>query len=75
MNNEINIVVTGPDKSGKGYIMASIARHLESIGCVVTVQSAEMHNAPKMVKTNEEISARLKGVPIVVTEMQTCNLV
>ena len=73
MNNDINIIVTGPDKSGKGYIMAAIARHLENIGCVVTVQSAEMHNAPKMIKSDEEIAARLKDVSILITEMQTAH--
>lgn len=69
--NSLMIVVTGPDKSGKGYVIASIAHCLEHLGCEVIVQGAETHNAPKLAKTDEELIARLKGQKIVIIEQQT----
>ena len=67
----LSINISGPDKAGKGYLIAAITRKLEEIGCEVLVQHATTHNAPKMEKLDEEIATRLNGVKIHITEMQT----
>ena len=67
----VNIVVEGPDKAGKGHIIAAIAHALQQLGCVVQVQGAETHNAEKLHKNDEELTSRLKGMTIRITEMQT----
>lgn len=67
----INIVVQGPDKSGKGHIIAAISRALTDLGCDITVQGAETHNAPKMTKNEEELKTRLQGLEVRISEQQT----
>ena len=67
----INITVEGPDRAGKGYIIAAISRALAELGCVVSVQGAETHNAKKLSKDDAEITARLKDTPVRIMEMQT----
>lgn len=69
--NKIAINVEGPDKSGKGHVISAITHTLEQLGCEVSVQLAETHNASKLAKTTEELSTRLQGVKVVLTEMQT----
>jgi hypothetical protein len=66
----INIVVQGPDKSKKGYLIALLSRALESSGVDVVVQSAETHNKPKLEKSSEEILEKLHGVKVLITEQQ-----
>ena len=67
----INIVVQGPDKSGKGHIIAAIAHALTELGCSVTVQAGETHNAKKLAKNDTEIAERLQGVAVRISEQQT----
>ena len=67
----IRITVEGPDKAGKGYVIAAISRSLKEFGCDVVVQGADSHNASKLAKTDEEIQIRLSNEKVVVMEMQT----
>ncbi len=69
----LTIQINGPDKSGKGYAIAYISRKLKEVGCDVTIQSEETHNASKISKTDDELIARLKDVKIKLIEMQTFN--
>lgn len=71
MQDHLIVNVAGPDKSGKGHVIAAIAHALEQLGCKVSVQAAETHNASKLKKTEDEIKQRLEGVHVVLTEMQT----
>ena len=71
MSKLINIEITGPTHSGKGYVIAAIAKALEELGCEVVVQAADTHNQPKLAKTPEEIASRLNGQVVRITEMQT----
>jgi K+-sensing histidine kinase KdpD len=71
MPDTLRVSIEGPDKSGKGYAMAAIAHYLESLGCEVVVQLGETHNAKKLAKSDPEIAERLKGVKVILTEMQT----
>ncbi len=67
----ITITVEGPNKAGKGYVIAAIAKALKEVGCDVSVQGEVTHNAEKLAKTQEEIVARLKDQKVRVMEMQT----
>jgi hypothetical protein len=69
--DSVIITVAGPDKSGKGYVIAAIAHLLEQIGCDVQVQASDTHNAKKLAKTDEEITSRMQGRKIVILEQQT----
>lgn len=71
MPNRIFVNVSGPEHSGKGNLIASIAHHLQSLGCNVVVQCAETHNAKKLNKSDEEIAQRLQATEIIITELQT----
>lgn len=67
----INIVVQGPDKSGKGHIIAAIAHALSEYGCNIVVQGGETHNAKKLAKNDDELASRLQGLEIRISEQQT----
>jgi hypothetical protein len=67
----INIVIQGPDKSKKGYLMSLIAKALEAHGVEVLVQGAETHNKVKLEKTAEEIDLKIAGLKVLLTEQQT----
>lgn len=67
----INIVVQGPDKSGKGHIIAAIAHALSDLGCAITVQGGETHNAAKLAKNDDELKNRLQGLEVRISEQQT----
>lgn len=67
----LNIEISGPDKSGKCHVKALISKKLRELGLNVVVQSEESYNAPKMVKTEEELIARLKDIEFRVIELQT----
>jgi thymidylate kinase len=69
--NSILINVSGPDKSGKGHLVALIAHFLEAEGLDIVVQGGESHNAKKMAKPDQELIERLKGMRIVLTEQRT----
>lgn len=69
----ISIVIEGPQKSGKGYAIALIGKHLKSLGCDVKIQSEETHNASKLLLENEEHLKRLLNEKIIITEMRTAG--
>lgn len=65
------ITVSGPDKSGKGHIMALVAKALRDAGAEVSVQAETTHNATKMQKPVEELHQKLTGKKIMLLEQQT----
>ena len=67
----IRIQITGPSHSGKGHAIAAVAKELERLGAVVTVQGGDTHNKPKLDKSPEELREKLAGVSVVITELQT----
>jgi thymidylate kinase len=67
----ITIVVEGPDKAGKSHAIALIAKHLKSIGCDVSVQSEETHNAGTMAMEESQLMERLRKERIVIQELRT----
>lgn len=70
MISDITIVVTGPDKSGKGYIISAINQVLTEMGAAVSVQCAETHNKKKLEKDADEIRAKLSDKRVVIMEQQ-----
>ncbi len=44
----INIVIEGPEQSGKSHLIAIIGKHLRSQGLDVNIQSEHTHNAGVM---------------------------
>lgn len=69
----LTVNVSGPDKSGKGHLIAAIAHMLESFDCEVVVQCSETHNAKKLQKDDTELAERLKSMKVVITETQTSS--
>ena len=67
----INIIIEGPEKSGKSHAIALIGKYLKSLGCDVTIQSETTHNADKLAKEESELLEKLRKTPIVIKEMQT----
>lgn len=67
----VQIEVTGPEHSRKGYIMVAIARALRELGATVELQGEETHLATKMAIDEEVIHERLLGQTIRITELQT----
>lgn len=67
----INITVEGPDKSGKGHVIALIAHAMQAQGLEVRIQGEYGHNANKLVKVDADLVKRLQGVPISIMGMQT----
>jgi hypothetical protein len=67
----VQIQVTGPEHSGKGYIMVAIAHALRQLGAEVQVQGEATHLVNKTVLTDEAIHTRLDGQIIRLTELKT----
>lgn len=67
----INIIIEGPGKSGKSHAIALIGKYLKSLGCNVTIQSEQTHNASKLAMNDDELLALLRETQIVIKEMQT----
>lgn len=67
----VNIQVTGPTHSKKGYIMALVAKTLRDAGCEVHLQGEETHLVEKIKTEDEVIKTKLEGQKIVITELQT----
>jgi hypothetical protein len=67
----VNIVILGPDKSRKGYLISLIAKTLTEHGVNVIVQGAETHNKEKLEKTVDEIDLKIEGLSVLITEQQT----
>jgi predicted ATP-binding protein involved in virulence len=71
MLGDITITVTGPDKSGKGYVISAITHALAALGADVLVQCGETHNKKKLDKSEDEIHEKLEGKRVVIMEQRT----
>ena len=71
MKESVIITVSGPDHSGKGHIVAAVAHCLEAMGCLVSIQAAETHNASKLAKDDAAIANRIRGQRVVLLEQRT----
>jgi molybdopterin-guanine dinucleotide biosynthesis protein len=69
----IQVQITGPIHSGKGYLMVEIARKLRELGCIVDLQGEETHLVDKTGVSDETAAARLAGQHVVITELTTSN--
>jgi hypothetical protein len=67
----LQIQVSGPDHSGKGYVMIAIAHALRQLGADVQVQGETTHLAKKAALIDEAIQARLEDQVIRLTELKT----
>jgi molybdopterin-guanine dinucleotide biosynthesis protein len=71
LKESVIITVSGPDHSGKGHIVAAVAHCLEAMGCLVSIQAAETHNASKLAKDDAAIANRIRGQRVVLLEQRT----
>ena len=69
----ITIIIEGPEKSGKSHAIALIGKHIKRLGCDVTIQSENTHNADKLAKDEDELLECLRNTRIVIKEMQTSS--
>jgi thymidylate kinase len=69
----ITIIIEGPENSGKSHVIALLGKYMKSLGCHVTIQSEETHNAATLAMTEEQLLARLCESPITITEMRTTS--
>ena len=70
-NKMVQILVTGPTHSGKGYIMVEIARKLRELGCDVQLQGETTHLQEKVSISDEAAAAKLLRQKVIITELQT----
>lgn len=69
----VNIQVTGPTGSKKGYIMVAITKALRDLGCDVHLQGEYTHLAEKMVKSEDDMCDNLLAQEVNITELQTTS--
>jgi hypothetical protein len=67
----VQIQISGPAHSRRGYLMVEIARVLRGFGCNVILQGEGTHLAQKVELSDAEISEKLAGVEVRITELQT----
>ena len=67
----INIVIEGPEQSGKSHLIALIAKHIISQGLDVNIQSDHTHNADVMEMEVEELLEHLTQTKIIITGLRT----
>jgi hypothetical protein len=67
----VQIEISGPEHSHKGYLMVVIARVLRDLGAEVTVQGEETHLAEKSNAEFDVILDKISGLRIALTEMKT----
>ena len=67
----VQIEVSGPDHSRKGYILVTIARALRELGANVSVIGEDTHLADKTGLDEGAICEKLQGVDIRLTELRT----
>lgn len=72
----LRIEVSGPNRSGKGLLIAFLAHHLQAAGIPLMIQGATTHNKSKLEKLDPDLLAKLeaKNITVVFTEMQTASL-
>lgn len=67
----VQIQVTGPAHSKKGYIMIEIARKLRELGCDVLLQGESSHLQEKAEISDEDAALKLQGQSVMITELKT----
>lgn len=67
----VQIQVSGPTHSKKGYVIAAITAALRELGAEVHVLGEETHLADKMHVSESKLHEKLESVTIHITEMQT----
>jgi hypothetical protein len=67
----VQIQVSGPDHSRKGYILIAIARALRELGADVSVIGEGTHLSDKVNLDTITISDKLTGQQIQITELRT----
>ena len=67
----INIVIEGPEESGKSHLMALIGKHLREQGLNVNIQSEYTHNAAVMELNTTELVEHLTEKKIIITGLRT----
>jgi hypothetical protein len=67
----VNIEITGPLHSKKGYIMVAIAQALRDLGATVVLQGEDTHLADKRNADGSVIAEKLTGQEVRITELQT----
>ena len=70
MSRNINLVVQGGDKSGKGNLIALITHYLRENNINVVVQLEETHNKPKLERDDSLLIEKLKDVNVFIFEQQ-----
>lgn len=67
----ITILIEGRELSGKSHLVALIGKYLKSLGCNVSIQAEQTHNAGTLAKEEEQLLERLRHSQIVIKEMRT----
>jgi hypothetical protein len=67
----VQIQVSGPDHSRKGYILVAIARALRELGADVSVLGEGTHLINKVALDTTVIGEKLTGQQIHITELRT----
>lgn len=67
----VQIEVSGPEHSKKGYIMVAIAKVLRDLGAEVAVLGEDTHLASKVSLTEDAVAEKLTGLQVRLTELQT----
>jgi hypothetical protein len=67
----IRVVVEGPDKSGKGHVIALLAHVLKEHNIECLVQGEYGRNASKMFKVDSDLFKRIKDTKIAIMGLQT----
>lgn len=67
----INIVIEGPEQSGKSHLIALIGKHLREQGLDVNIQSEHTHNAEIMEMNQAELLEHLIETKIIITALRT----
>lgn len=71
MKDVTRIEILGPEHSKKTTLLILIADYLESIGVNVVRQQADPEFSSKMKKTGDELEAKVHGMQVMITEMNT----
>lgn len=69
----INIIIEGPEHSGKSNLIAIIGKHLRELGMDVHIQSEHTHNSEVMHQTANQLAEELRETPIMITGLRTFN--
>lgn len=67
----VQIQISGPAHSKKGYMMVEIARVLRECGCEVTMIGEETHLIEKQNLNHEQVEQNLTGQRVHITELKT----